>query len=186
MKRRWLILFCCSMLVSCATGRRDQSNRDWPEALPRLEYFQCSYEASPSNQQYQTEAEYLDWILNFYQGSLLYPTGWLDVEAVILGALSPQDLKEQDRQSQQILLGDLGARIAAEWARHNDVRLIDNRLLSQWGSMLQLAPNETELRRYVEAISGDIQLILARELDPADVNPRWYEERLQIQLFDDF
>ena len=186
MKRRWLIWFCCSMLVSCATGSRDPYHSSWPEALPPVEYFQCSYEASSRNQQYQTEAEYLGWILDFYQGSLLYPTGWLDVEAVILGALSPQDLKEQDRKSQQILLRDLGASIAAEWARHNDVRLIDNRLLSQWGSMLQLAPNATELRRYVEAISGDIQLILARELDPADVNPRRYEERRQIQLFDDF
>lgn len=181
MRKCLLMLFCCSLLVSCAMVRRDQSLPYWPEALPPLEYFQCLYAASPLEQSYQTESEYLHWILNFYQGSLLYPTGWLDVEAVILGALEPQD-----RPSQQILLRDLGARIAAEWARHNDIRLIDNRLLSEWGSMLQLAPNATELRRYIEAISADIQLILARELDPAEVNPRWYEEKLQIQLFDDF
>lgn len=181
MNRRCLILLCCSVLVSCVTGRGDRLNPDWPQALPPLQYFQCSYAASPLNQQYQTEAEYLEWILSFYQGSLLYPTGWLDVEAVILATLAPQD-----RQSQLSLLHDLGARIAAEWARHNDARLIDNRLLSEWGSMLQLAPDATQLRRYVESIADDIELILAKELDPAEVNPRRYEEKLQIQLFDDF
>ncbi len=178
---RGVILICCILLASCVSSRRDELSQNWPQSLPSFQYFQCSYEANPRNQQYQTEAEYLQWILDFYQGSLLYPTGWLDVEAVILGALAPQD-----RQGQIILLQDLGARIAAEWARHNDVRLIDNRLLSEWGSMLQLALDATQLQRFVDAIAGDIELILAKELDPADVHPRRYEEKLQIQLFDDF
>lgn len=178
---RSIILICCILLVSCVSGRRDELSQNWPQALPSLQYFQCSYQLNPVNQQVQSEAEYLDWILDFYQGSLLYPTGWLDVEAAILAVLTPQD-----RQNQQTQLQDLGARIAAEWARHNDVRLIDNRLLSEWGSMLQLAPDATQLQRFVEAIAGDIALILAKELDPADVNPRRYEEKLQIQLFDDF
>ncbi len=178
---RSMILICCILLVSCVSGRRDELSQYWPQALPSLQYFQCLYQVNPVNQQIQSEAEYLDWILDFYQGSLLYPTGWLDVEAAILAVLTPQD-----RQNQQTQLHDLGARIAAEWARHNDVRLIDNRLLSEWGSMLQLALDATQLQRFVEAIAGDIELILAKELDPADVHPRRYEEKLQIQRFDDF
>lgn len=174
-------MLCCLLLVSCVTGRDKLLTQNWPRSLPPLHYFQCSYVSNPVNQRYQSEREYLDWVLNFYQGSLLYPTGWQDVEAAILSVLSPQD-----RRHQALRLHELGASIAAEWSRDNSVRLIDNRLLSLWGSMLQLAPDEVQLSRYIDVISTDIAGILERELDPADINPRQYEERLQIQLFDDF
>lgn len=181
MLRCFTLIVCCSLLVSCVAGRDNQRARNWPQTLPSLQYFQCSYQSDPVNQRYQSEEEYLDWILNFYQGSLLYPTGWLDVEAAILSALAPQD-----RRHQALRLQELGASIAAEWSRHNAVRVIDNRLLSLWGSMLQLAPGEAQLTRYIDVISADIERILRRQLDPAEINPRQYEERLQIQLFDDF
>ena len=187
--RQCLLGMGCLLLVACASSGDRLLSHNWPQMLPPLGYFQCSYQADPVNQRYQSEAEYLEWIRVFYQGSLLYPTGWLDVEEAILDSIKDPTLVSApvpDRHPQQTRLQELGAAIAAEWARHNDVRLIDNRLLALWGATLQFAPNGTELTRYIEVIAVDIEGILARQLDPAAVNSRKYEESLQIPLFEDF
>lgn len=178
-KARVIILsvVCCSLLAACASVR----DVSWPEDIPEIGYFQRAYDNDEVNQDYQNEAEYLEWVVNFYEGSMLYPTGWHDVELAILDSVAPQDHAHQQQQLQL-----LAADIAAEWAKHNDVRLIDNRLLSLWGSMLQLAQDEQQLSRTINVIGDDIAAILALQLPPVDITPGYYEEMLKIQLFDDF
>lgn len=183
--RQCLLVLGAMWLVACASSSDKLLSQNWPQMLPPLGYFQCLYHSDPVNQRYQSEEEYLGWIRVFYQGSLLYPTGWLDVEDAILVS-TLVSAPAQERRPQQARLQELGAVIAAEWARDNDVRLIDNRLLSLWGSTLQLATDGTQLTRYIDVIAADIEGILARQLDPAAVNPRKYEESLQIPRFEDF
>jgi len=154
---------------------------DWPQNLPARQYFQCAYQADPVNREIQDESEYLRWVVDFYQGNLLYPSGWNDVEAAVL-AITPPAL----RQDMQVQFENLGRRIAAEWSKDNSVRLIDNRLLSLWGSILQLAPDERQINLAITVIDADIAAILARQLDPASVDERRYEEVLEIQLFEGF
>lgn len=181
MLRCCILVLCSLSLVSCVGMRGGWHADNWPQELPALAYFQCSYQSDPVNQRHQTESEYLEWIISFYQGSLLYPAGWQDVQSGILALVLPREQRQQ-----QLRLQELGAVIASDWAKHNAVRLIDNRLLSLWGYMLQLAPDNQQLTRYIDTIDADIQHILAGELDPVVINPRRYEDRLNIPFFDDF
>lgn len=192
MYARISLTLICLLAVSC-TGLQDAA---WTGISTPKTYFEAAYSADPVNQRFQSESEYLEWIVSFYEGSLLYPAGWQDVEETILalthsGAPAAATAIEFNEGSTEHAghaeqLNELGAAIAAEWAKHNAIRLIDNRLLSLWGSMLQLAPDSLQLARTLDAVSADVHAILARRLDPGDVNPRRYEELLEIQLFDDF
>ena len=86
-----------------------------------------AYRADTANQTLQTEQAYLEWILGFYQGTLIYPTGWLDVEEVLLESTEPESRAQLDERLEQ-----LGITIGAEWAKENEARLIDNRMLALW------------------------------------------------------
>ena len=165
------------LLQSCANFGRI----DWPKTIPPRQYFQCAYEADSVNQRYQDERAYLNWVIDFYQGSLFYPSGWKDVEEVMLALIPPQQQASREEQFR-----DLGIAIASEWAKHNDVRLIDNRLLSLWGSILQLSVDEYQLARSIDVISQDIASIRAGELEPAEADESRYEELLELELFEGF
>jgi len=99
----------------------------------------------------------------------------------MLALIPPPQQTSREEQFQ-----GLGMAIASEWAKHNDVRLIDNRLLSLWGSILQLSVDETQLARSIDVISQDIASIRAGELEPSEADERRYEELLQIELFESF
>jgi len=175
---RWSLLVLMSLLLgSCVNFNRN----DWPETIPPRQYFQCAYEADPVNQRYQDEQEYLNWIVDFYKGSLLYATGWEYVEEVVLDRIAPEQMVSRREQLQE-----LGKAIASEWAKHNDVRRIDNRLLSLWASILQLSANEDELGRAIDLISQDIAAILSGELAPSAADDLRYQEKLQLELFESF
>ena len=96
------------LLASCITP----SIRNWPEEVPRQSLFLRAYRADTANQTLQTEQAYLEWILGFYQGTLIYPTGWLDVEEVLLESTEPESRAQLDERLEQ-----LGITIGAEWAK---------------------------------------------------------------------
>jgi len=83
-------------------------------------------------------------------------------------------------------LADLGAAIAAEWAKDNDLRIIDNRMLSLWGWILQLADSNEQRLLSVEIIQLDVANLLEGDLVPTEVTEPRYERLLEIELFDDF
>lgn len=165
------------LLTSCISYDRDR----WPESLPPVEVFEEAYAEDKENRKRQQEDEYLGWVLSFYQGNLAYQSGWQDIKAYIYAApnaeLEQQLLNAIDR---------LGILIGSEWSKHNDVRVIDSRMLSLWGSTIQLAPDFSTQRNMVELIAGDIDLLLNDQLGEADIVETRYLDELGLEPFGDF
>ena len=80
---RKLSVLLCLAFTSCLAP--DISN--WPDNIPPQRSFDAAYLEDAQNQQLQSQQEYLEWVLSFYQGNLAYPTGWMDVEAVVLNSV---------------------------------------------------------------------------------------------------
>jgi hypothetical protein len=172
------LIMCLTLsLFSCVS----QNLANWPESIPQQQHFVQAYGADAANQQRQSQQEYLEWIMSFYQGNLVYQTGWLDVETTVLATMQADGHNLQDQQ-----LRDLGAAIGAEWAKDNKIRVIDSRMLSLWGSVLQLAADSEQRRMSIELISADVEAVLAGNLSNAEIQEPRYEQMLQIELFGGF
>lgn len=154
---------------------------DWPQTLPAVEQFIQAYEADPVNQQYQDLGVYLYWVTAFYQGNIAYPTGWQDVENIIL----EQSGEEPDPVFSR-KLQDLGVSIAAEWSKENPIRKIDNRMLSMWASTLQIALGSNKHREAVDLVAQDIESLFANELSANELTDARYETLLGLELFGGF
>lgn len=164
-------------LASCITP----SIRDWPDEVPPSNLFIRTYRADAANQTLQSEQAYLEWILGFYQGTVIYPTGWLDVERQLL------DITETEQQAVLASrLRDLGILIGAEWAKENEARLIDNRMLALWGSTLQLMQTTDARLGAIELVSQDIEALFAGRLQKTDIVEARYAGRLGFEVFGDF
>ena len=53
------------LLASCVAP----NIQDWPDSIPQTQVFSEIYLADEVNQARQSEAEYLQWVLSFYQGN---------------------------------------------------------------------------------------------------------------------
>jgi hypothetical protein len=166
-----------SLLNACSLS----SIEDWPTELPDVDYFVAAYEADPVNQQYQDLNVYLYWVAAFYQGNIAYPTGWRDVEEIILD----QTGEHMDPEFSSELY-DLGIAIGSEWAKENLIRKIDNRMLSMWASVLQIALASDLHREAVSQVSQDIEELFAERLKSKDLVDARYEELLGLELFGSF
>ena len=171
------ILVLCLTLGACSTS----SVSDWPRDIPPQALFIQAYQADARNQQLQTQSEYLEWVIGFYEGTLLYPTGWQDVETQLL-----QGTPVSERSALVPRLTELGVIIGAEWAKDNDVRLINNRLLALWGSTLQLMIGPEQKLQAIEEIARDIDLLLLGTLQKEEVREARYAETLGFEAFGDF
>ena len=164
-------------LASCITP----SIRDWPDDVPPSHLFIRTYRADAANQALQSEQSYLEWILGFYQGTVIYPTGWFDVERQLL------EITEPEHQAVLALrLRNLGILIGAEWAKENEARLIDNRMLALWGSTLQLMSTTDARLGAIELVSQDIEALFAGALQKTDIVEARYAERLGFEVFGGF
>lgn len=176
--RHLILLSCCSMLLAgCITP----DIRNWPDTIPSQGVFVDIYSEDGPNQALQSQTEYLEWTLSFYQGNLAYQSGWLDIDSNVLDA--PDDVQREELMGQ---LRELGIAIGSEWAKHNDVRKIDTRMLSLWGSTIQLAPDFETQKQTVEVIAQDVALLLIGDLSNEEVTDARYAELLGIELFDGF
>ena len=175
--RASLLLLQLMTLASCVST----DIADWPDSVPPPEVFIEVYVEDEVNQDLQSQTEYLEWMLSFYQGNLVYQSGWQDVRGNVLEAPSAE-------QRAQLLaeLRELGIAIGSEWAKHNDVRLIDSRMLSLWGSTIQLAADFEQQRETVELISVDVALLLCGKLAKEEIHEQRYASKLGIQLFEGF
>lgn len=171
------ISLLCLLLFSCV----NRNLADWPSSIPQRQLFVEAYAADLGNQQRQSQQEYLQWIMSFYQGNLVYQSGWLDIEMIVLAAVDSEARDQLD-----LRLQDLGAAIASEWAKHNEIRLIDSRMLGLWGSVLQLVTNFEQQKRSIEIISEDVDALLSGSLRDSDIQEPRYERLLQIELFGGF
>ena len=176
-RRPLFIAAVCLFLASCIGPNLE----DWPDSIPQTQVFIVAYDADEENQGRQSETEYLEWVLSFYQGNLAYQSGWQDIQGYVYEAPAPgaeQELLEQ--------LSLLGIAIGSEWSKHNDVRQIDTRMLSLWGSAIQLAPDFDTQKQTVEVIAIDIDLLLSGSLSKQDILEERYADILGLELFGDF
>ena len=176
-RRPWLIATVCLFLASCIGPNIE----DWPDSIPQSQVFRVAYAADEENQARQSEAEYLRWVLSFYQGNLAYQTGWQDIQGYVYEAPAPEAAQELFEQ-----LSLLGIAIGSEWSKHNDIRRINTRMLSLWGSTIQLAPDFDTQKQTVEVIAKDIDLLLRGSLRRQDIRERRYADILGLELFGDF
>jgi thymidylate synthase len=166
-----------TMLLASCIGPNIE---DWPDSIPEQQYFIQAYQADEANSEKQSRTEYLEWALSFYQGNLAYQSGWLDVEQVVLASA------EGEVEKLGFQLGELGAVIGAEWAKHNDVRRIDTRMLALWGSTLQQVESFDMQLKSIEMISNDISEILAGDLAKDQIAEERYADELGLEVFGGF
>ncbi len=171
------VLFCTLLLASCITANLT----DWPDSIPGQRVFIDAYSADKENQHRQSQTEYLQWMLSFYQGNLAYQRGWLDIQAFVFEAPTAELGMRMNEQ-----LSQLGVAIGSEWAKDNDIRRIDSRMLSLWGSTIQLAPDFEKQQRSIEVIAEDVNQLLTGNLGKEDVQESRYAEILGLDLFRDF
>ena len=129
----------------------------------------------------RSKVDYLDWVVSFYEGTLIAPVGWLDLQSIVLEIAEPESRPELDKR-----LTDLGRLISGEWAKENNKRVIDSRLLSLWGSVMQLSDDPQVQAQAILLIEKDVNALLNRQLIPEAITDERYEGVLGIDLFDEF
>ena len=162
------------LLAACTSSR---ILTDWPQSTPDQRIFLQAYASDTENQLAQSNVEYLTWVVRFYEGWELMPTGWNDMTPAMLSDLAPS-------QADQVaeLRDELGILIAAEWAKDNEQRVIDTSMLSLWGGVM-IAALDPEVRiDAIELITDDVERLLAGELAPSRITDTRYTELLPIQL----
>lgn len=98
-------------------------------------FFRKAYGADAANAAKQTWEQYWGWVKAFYEGKRFPPVaGWNAREKDLSGRL-----KGDAREKVLARTGDVGARIAAEWAKDNSVRRVGTDDLQGYGSTLERA-----------------------------------------------
>jgi hypothetical protein len=167
------LLVATLLLASCIS-----TQTDWPTEAAERAFFINAYSDDERNQQRQTRDEYLGWVHSFYTGTLVYPTGWLDIQSQLLASATA------DEQSKlRDLLNELGAVIGAEWAKENDLRLINNRMLAVWGSVLQLADLEGKRAESIDVIALDVEGLFQGTVNNQDIVESRYSRLLGLEFF---
>ncbi|MAM71688.1 MAG: hypothetical protein CMP91_11155 [Gammaproteobacteria bacterium] len=142
----------------------------WPSDLPPRQYFVDYYQASPDNHEYQEQDEYLNWVRVFYQGNALSPGWHLLTEELLFESEAAR------HEEYSLKMANLGRQISAEWAKGNEVRLIDTRCASIWRDALIEAIERDDLDNYIARFENDVNAILGRELDKEEISrERYYE-----------
>jgi predicted small lipoprotein YifL len=175
--RAALLILLVSSLAACASLR----GRNWPDEIPPREVFVGTYLQDERNQSLQPRDAYLGWIVSFYQGTVVYPRGWLDIEDQLL-----ERIDAEQRETLETKMEELGIAIGAEWAKLNEERVIDNRMLALWGSIMQLAQVDRKELDAVELIASDVERLYDGQLRKQDVVESRYTDRLGLESFGDF
>lgn len=166
-------LLLCSLFLGACAGLRQPAVVAWPEALPPRSHFIAAYEADARLQERQSLGAYLQWIVNFYEGSPWYPRGWNDLVADQLAAAAGEAAARRREQR----LRRLGRAIAAEWAKDNSVRRIDNRHLAVWGEAAGRALDTGTVDETLARIERDVRGLLAGDLPADRVSPERYHRQ---------
>ena len=159
-------------LAGCANSR---ILSEWPETVPQQQVFVQAYQADELNRSRQSDIEYLNWIVRFYEGGELMTTGWNDLTPAVLNDLQGSQLDAAMRKSTR-----LGMLISAEWAKDNAVRDIDTAMLSLWGSVM-LADDDPQVKlAALDLITEDVENLLAGRMTPEEVTEERYVRHLGL------
>tara|TARA_R100001377_G_scaffold52954_2_gene31096 strand:- start:769 stop:1338 length:570 start_codon:yes stop_codon:yes gene_type:complete len=149
----------------------------WPEQIPQQSYFQRLYREDGGNQERQSEVEYLVWVARFYEGWEMMPIGWRDISDSVLVDLEPVQYRTVDGHLERI-----GAQISGEWAKDNEVRQIDSRMLSLWAGVMQAEYSAAYRIAAVQVIARDVDDILRGALPMEQITEDRYGELLGVSL----
>jgi hypothetical protein len=170
--RTSIVLVFLIALSGCATYF---DGLDWPvEAYPR-DYFKAAFQEDGLASAYQTEEDYLIWVTRFYNGFSLAP-GWLNLTEQVKDRLD-----EPYRSEVALRLYHLGGRIGSEWAKDNEVRVLDTRNAAVWHDALIEALSQNDLDDYIVRVEEDIESLFAGELKREDIFfERYYEDDFEF------
>jgi hypothetical protein len=156
-------------LVACQT--LSTSTENWPSNIPARSIFIKAYDkqvaAGVENEQLHS---HLGWILKFYQGSVLYPTGWNDMIDMLVNSL--EDPAEQALA--QSRLEQLGQIICIEWAQTNSARNIDSSNIAVWASSLRRSVERKDQFGFINKVEADAADLIAGRLNPRDISLERY------------
>ena len=126
--------------------------------------FAQSWNDDLRNRDIQPREQYLEWVDKFYDGTP-FVIGWTRRQA---------ELSASGGLEAQSTLDRLGLLVAAEWAKDNEVRRIDNDLLLRIGAILAEARDKGRLVPVAETLIEDVQALLAGTLDAKKIDaPRY-------------
>lgn len=126
--------------------------------------FEQSWNDDLRNRDLQPRELYFEWVDKFYDGTP-FVIGWTRRQA---------ELAESGGLEAQSTLDRLGLLVAAEWAKDNGVRRIDNDLLLRIGAILAEARDQGRLVPVAELLIEDVQALLAGTLDAKKIDlPRY-------------
>lgn len=165
----WVVL-----LASCMSSAILEQ---WPEQIPQQSYFKELYREDGRNKARQSEVEYLVWVARFYEGWEMMPIGWQDISESVLVDLEPQEYRTIEGHLEHI-----GAQISGEWAKDNEVRQIDSRMLSLWAGVMQAEYSAQYRIAAVEVIARDVREILSGKLEMEQVTEDRYGHFLGVSL----
>jgi len=165
------------LLGACAAPWRSADS--WPDELPPRGHFVDAYESDPRIHPLQSREHYLRWVVNFYEGTLWYRNGWSDLVPDLLAeAETPEQAQRWERKLYQ-----LGRAIATEWPKNKRYRRIHNRQLSVWGNAASQAIAEGNIEATIDRIAGDVEALIAGELEPEAISAERYHAQDQDDVF---
>jgi len=173
-----LLALAISLLSACQTYRYTDP---WPAELPARKVFIDGY-LKKRNKETATEAElayHLSWIKKFYQGTTLYPNGWLTASERYIASIEDSDDKKKVRQRLHIL----GKDIANEWAQDNEIRLINSTAIATWASAMRTAAETGQQLSFLDKVEKDVQSLINKTINVRDIK---YENYFAEESFDDF
>ena len=174
----WYLALFSLILSGCNTYRIDQT---WPSELPPQKVFIKGF-LDKRNLESATDAQlgyHLGWIKKFYQGTALYPNGWLSASDQFIESVKIRE----ERRVVETRMYKLGILIANEWAQDNDIRLINNANIATWGSALRTAAENEDQMQFLEKVELDVKLLLTEQLKARQIK---YERYFPEESFDDF
>lgn len=158
-------------LAGCtSTGVRYEEG-EWIYGIPTKSYYNKVYQRDQALQEHQSRSEYHKWVLQFFEGKALVP-GWLDTEKRVLEEVGK-------RNSIPVLsakLSYLGQLISGEWAKAEEVREIDTRMLRIWTWVLRKASNDQRTTEAIDRVTEDVLKLLSQELEPDQIKKERYSE----------
>ena len=124
-----LALFVSVLMLQGCSTTPGISGGGWPAGIPEQAYYQDSFRADVENQQWQTEQDYMRWVVRFYEGWALYPRGWKWLSEEVDGTLA-----EEKKPHMSQIMASLGERISAEWSKDRRSRTVNTTHLMIWAT----------------------------------------------------
>jgi len=169
------VLTLIFFIAGCATSIEDI---EWPDGAYPRGYFEASFLEDPAAGRYQNLDDYLLWITRFYIGYSITP-GWLELQAEVRSRLD----EPQSAYANAVIerLYHLGGLIGAEWAKSNEVRLLDTRNAAVWRDALVESIFQDDLDHYITRVENDVEAILAGRLEKEAITfERYYVDDFEF------